>query len=212
MYMTYEEAINLFEKYGVDVGNKILIPDKFDYQWAHTGEFLMCAYFEECEDTVVLSYKWRLNTTRKQYPYGMDLLAFDLKAVPPIIYLVAVKTSHGSQKGRTPSAINKATSELNTYLSEGRLDDDLAVISINLHVDDLTRQTFEKWYDPYTQKIKASTPKLVAVPAVVIDTADWEDKFAAAVMSHDFGIEGAIRILCIDRLQELVEETYLNLL
>jgi hypothetical protein len=172
----------------------------------------MCAYFEECENTVVLSYKWRLNTTRKQYPFGMDLIAFDLTSIPPTIYLVAVKTSHGSQQGKTPGAIFKAISELNTYLFEGRLDDDLAVISTNLHVDDVARQTFEKWYDPYTQKITANTPKLVAVPAVVIDAADWEDKYAAAAISHDFGIEGAVRILCIDRLQELVEGTYFNLL
>lgn len=211
MYRGYEDAVKLYEKYGVDVGFHLPVPDKFDYQWAHAGEFLMCAYFEECEHTVVLSYKWRLNTTRKQYPYGMDLLAFDLTAVPPVIYLVAVKTSHGAEKGKTPGAIFKAVAELNTYLLEERLDDDLAVIDANLHVDAETRRTFEQWYDPYTQKISASAPKLVAVPAVVIDQKDWEDKYAAHAINHDFGVEGTVRIFCIDRLEELVTQTYHNL-
>lgn len=212
MYRGREEAIKLYEKYGVDVGFHLPVPNKFDYQWAHTGEFLMCAYFEECENTVILSYKWRLNTTRKQYPFGMDLLAFDLNAVPPVIYLVAVKTSHGPPTGGgTLSAVSKAVAELNTYLSEARLDDDLAVIDANLHVDDETRKTFEQWYDPYSQKISSSKPKLVAVPAIVIDEKDWEDRFAAHAINHDFKIDGTVRILCIERLEELVKETYLNL-
>jgi hypothetical protein len=212
MYRGREDAIKLYEKYGVDVGFHLPIPNKFDYQWAHTGEFLMCAYFEECENTVILSYKWRLNTTRKQYPFGMDLLAFDLRAIPPVIYLVAVKTSHGPQAGgKRLGAVSKAVAELNTYLSEARLDDDLAVIDANLHVEDETRKTFERWYDPYSQKISASKPKLVAVPAVVIDEKHWEDKYAAHAINHDFGIEGAVRILCIERLEDLVKETYLNL-
>jgi hypothetical protein len=212
MYRTREEAIKLYEKYGVDVSVHLPVPNKFDYQWAHAGEFLMCAYFEECENSLVLSYKWRLNTTRKQYPFGMDLLAFDLTAVPPIIYLVAVKTSHGTENGKTPSAIFKAVAELNTYLLEARLDDDLAVISANLHVDEETRKTFEQWFDPYTQKIKACVPKLVAVPAIIIDESDWEDKYAAHAINYDFGIDGTVRIFCIDRLQELVEKVYLNLI
>lgn len=211
MYRTYDDAVELYKKYGVDVGSSLPLPDKFDHQWAHTGEFLMCAYFEECENTAILSYKWRLNTARKQYPFGMDLLAFDLSANPPTIYAVAVKTSSEGGGGKTPTAIYNAVSELVTYLTEEKLDDDLGVIFANLHTNDDIRRIFEAWYDPYTQGVPGSKPILVAVPAIVIDEGNWRDQYATYAMNYDFGVPGAVKVLCIDGLKELVEQTFRGL-
>jgi hypothetical protein len=78
IYHTTEQAVTIFLRYGMDFTDAVPLPPSFDFQWAHTGEILVCTYFEEIEDTVVLSYKWRLNTTKNQHQYGMDLLAFNL--------------------------------------------------------------------------------------------------------------------------------------
>lgn len=211
LYRSLDDMVELLKKYGVDIGPNLPLPDNFDYQWASTGEFLMCAYFEECENASILSYKWRLNTRRKQHPFGMDLLAFDLTSNPPTIYAVAVKTTSEGGTGKAPTAIYNAVTELSKYFAEEKLDDDLGVIFANLHTDDETRRIFEEWYDPYTQKVPSSKPKLIAVPAIVIDERNWNDRYAMHAMNYDFGVPGAVRVLCIHELESLVNETFIGL-
>lgn len=192
----------------MDFPKKVPLPTSPTHQWAHVGEILMCAYFEECENTVILSYKWRLNTAFNQYPFGMDLLAFDLSVSPPKIYAVAVKTSHGSKGGKKLSAINESIIELKKYLQEEKLDDDLEIISANLHTDEKYRDTFKAWYDPYTQGLPEDKPELIPVPGIVIDEDDWIDDYALPAISTDFGTKGIVRVLCIHKFQDLVTETY----
>lgn len=58
-----DEAIKIFCRYGMNVAPNVFTPPSPKFQWGHAGEILMCAYFEECENTDILTYKWRLNTT-----------------------------------------------------------------------------------------------------------------------------------------------------
>jgi Cap4 SAVED domain len=208
MYRTKEQAFQILLRYGVDFVNKLPLPPSEAFQWAHAGEFLMCAYFEECEKKVVLTYKWRLNTTRNQHQFGMDLIAFDLQSLPPKIYLIAVKTTAQGKKGAPPSVISEAVTELETYLKGEKINDDLEIISAHLHTDDPHRVLFEGWYDPYTQNNPASRPHLVPVPAFVVEAAHWQDKFARRAISKDFGTPGIVTVLCIDDLEEVVRRTY----
>lgn len=208
IYRKLEDAIDLYLSYGMNVGDHIPVPTDWDYQWAHTGEILMCVYFEECENKLVLSYKWRLNTAHNQNALGMDILAFDLNQVPPHIYGVAVKTSSEGADGKIPSAIYNAVRELRDYLRDEKLNNDLGVISANLHTTPEYRQAFLDWYDPYTQGISGSKPIFIAVPAIVIDEDNWDDRFAKYAINNDFGVPGTVRILCVPTLKELVRKTY----
>ena len=208
IYHTAEQAIAIFLRYSMDFTNVLPFPPSFDFQWAHMGEILVCTYFEEIENTIVLSYKWRLNTTKNQHQYGMDLLAFDLKENPPKIYAIAVKTTDQGSTGRTPSVIYTANYELERYLSGEKLDDDLEVIAANLHTSQEMKKAFLDWYDPYSQGVPKYKPVLVPVPAIVIDENNWKDKYAHSAIQYDFGIPGAVRIICIDGLEDLVEAAY----
>ena len=208
IYHTAEQVVAILLRYGMDFTDALPLPPSFNFQWAHTGEILMCAYFEEVEDTVVLSYKWRLNTTKNQHQYGMDLLAFNLNENPPIIYAIAVKTTDQGQDGKTPSVVYKANYELEEYLSGKKLDDDLEIIAANLHTNEDIKKAFLDWYDPYTQGIPKSKPVLVPVPAIVIDEKNWQDKYAHPAIQYDFGIPGAVRIICVDGLEDLVKAAY----
>ncbi len=208
IYHAPTEAIKILFRYGVNVTSNIFTPPSPTFQWAHAGEILMCAYFEECENNVVLSYKWRLNTTRNQHQFGMDLLAFDLQTSPPVIKAIAVKTTHQGSNGKTPSVVYDAINELKEYLISEKLDDDLEVISANLHTDDVNKKIFKDWYDPYAQGVPSQRPQLIPVPAIVIDAQHWQDKYALPAIQHDFGMPGMVRILCIDELENLIQETY----
>lgn len=208
MYRTNEQVIEILQRYGMDFSSNIPVPTSKSFQWAHAGELLMCAYFEECENKVVLTYKWRLSTTKNQHQFGMDLIAFDLNTSPPEIYLIAVKTTKRGETGKAPSVVSDALSELKTYLRDDRIDNDLEIICANLHTTDSYRIAFETWYDPYTQSHPSYKPKLIPVPAFIVEATHWQDKYAASAISSDFGIPGIVRVLCIDDLNSVVENTY----
>jgi len=208
IYRTREQAHEILDRYGMRLPKEIPIPTAFNFQWSHTGEILVCAYFEECEDTVVLTYKWRLNTANNQNPFGMDVLAFDFKTKPPRIYAVAVKTTDPGDKDKTPSVVFKALSELKDYLTTEKLDDDLELISAHLQTDDYHRQIFQAWYNPYSQKVPANKPCLIAVPAIVTEGDGWDDRYAKPAINYRFGVPGAVRIICIKDLDRLVRLTY----
>jgi hypothetical protein len=208
IYRSPEEATRLLFRYGMDVKEAIPKPDKFRFRWAHAGEILMCSYFEEVEQMTVYSYKWRLSTTGNQHQYGMDLLAFDTKTNPPTIYLVAVKTTKEGGDGQIPTVVYSAIRELDAYLKSDKLDDDLEIISSNLHTDETHKQIFLSWYDPYTQGIAGVKPRLVPVPGIVADAAGWNDRYAKPAIEKDFGVPGAVRVLCINELEELVNQVY----
>jgi hypothetical protein len=208
MYRAPQQALDILVRYGIDFADEIPLPSSFDFQWAHTGEFLVCAYFEECEGAVVLTYKWRLNTTKNQHQFGMDLIAFDLTMTPPRIYAIAVKTTEQGNDGKTPSVVYGAIHELNDYLSNEKLDDDLEIIAANMHTDDSYRKIFEDWYNPYSQGVPASKPALVVVPAFVVEGSNWRDRYARPAIGHDFGVPGAVRVFRIDRLGDLVRAVY----
>jgi hypothetical protein len=208
IYRSPDEVLAILRRQGMDFASEIPLPRSRKFQWAHTGEILICVYFEECEGADVLTYKWRLNTSRNQHQLGMDILAFDLKLTPPLIYAIAVKTTDQGRTGKTPSVVYDANSELKTYLSSDKLDDDLSIISANFHSDEEHRVMFEAWYDPYSQKLPADQPKLVPVPAFVTDTVNWRDEYAHPAIQKDFGMPGAVRVFCIDGLEKLVQEAY----
>lgn len=208
MYRRVEQVIETLARYGMDFAEEIPLPTSFKFQWAHAGEILMCAYYEECEQATVLTYKWRLNTTKNQHQLGMDLLAFDLKINPPKIYTIAVKTTDQGDEGNTPSVIYDAISELKAYLSSEKLDDDLEIMAANLHTDENHRNVFLAWYDPYTQSVPATKPEIIPVVAIVIDEKNWRDKYARPAIRQDFGVPGAVRILSIAGLTEFVQQTY----
>lgn len=210
IYRSVEQLMEILMSYGDELKSMLPYPKSPDHQWAHLGEILTCAYFEECEDTVIFSYKWRLNTARNQHPYGMDLIAFDVTVSPPKIYLVAVKTSHEGTDDKRLAAINNAITELKKYLKgeNEKLDDDLEIIAANLHTDAAHKDLFKAWYDPYTQGVLESKPQLIPVPAIVIDTNHWKDDYALPAIRRDFGKQGMVRVLCIDELEKLVRETY----
>ena len=210
MYRTVDEVISILSRYGLDFPRGVSqIPTSFDFQWAHTGEILTCVFFEEIEDAVVLTYKWRLNTTKNQHQFGMDLIAFDLNTTPPTLYVIAVKTTNQGEDGKTPSVVYDAINELKGYLTMGdKLDDDLEIIAANLHTDKDHRIAFLDWYDPYTQEVPQTKPTLVAVPAIVAEEKHWQDKYALPAIRCDFGVPGKVRVICIDRLKELVRLTY----
>ncbi|MGE3440566.1 MAG: hypothetical protein AB7O81_33450 [Blastocatellales bacterium] len=122
MYRSFDEAIAIFWRRGVKFRPADFpFPTSAEFQWAHAGEILICAYFEECEEAEVFTYKWRLNTSRNQHQLGMDILAFNLKLTPPRIYAIAVKTTDQGRNGHTPSVVSKANSELKAYLSSDKL-------------------------------------------------------------------------------------------
>lgn len=156
----------------------------------------------------VLTYKWRLNTSRNQHQLGMDLLAFNLNSNPPTIYAIAIKTTSQGGDGKAPTVINSAVNELKKYLASEKLDDDLGIIAANLHTDDTYKESFLKWYAPYTQEVPAAKPNLVPVPAIVVDQNNWKDEYASSVISYDFGMPAQVRILCIYELESLVNQVY----
>jgi hypothetical protein len=208
MYRMTEDVFATLCLHGMDFPQAVPLPDSFSFQWAHTGEILVCAYFEECEGHVVLTYKWRLSTAKNQHQFGMDLIAFNLNPTPPVIYAIAVKTTDQGRDGKTPSVIYDAIRELRDYLGNDRLDDDLEIIAANLHTDEVHRRMFLDWYDPYTQGVPADKPCLVAVPAIVIEAQNWDDKYAKPAIDCDFGIPGSVRILCLHNLENLVRLVY----
>jgi hypothetical protein len=218
MYRTLEQVVTLLCRYGLSFSSQFPLPDSFDFQWAHTGEFIVCAYFEECEQAVIPTYKWRLNTTANQHQFGMDLVAFDSAVNPPKIYLIAVKTTgknagtakstsnHGND--RPPSVVYEAVSELKSYLRDEKLDDDLEIITSNLHIDDERKRIFLDWYNPYTQGLPAHQPTVIAVPAIVAEEDVWKDEFANPMIGADFGVEGSARVISIKDLDGLVRAVY----
>jgi hypothetical protein len=208
VYHSAEQVVAILARYGLDFAKAVPLPTAPTFQWAHAGEILMCAYFEECENTVSLTYKWRLNTSKNQHQLGMDLLAFDLSSNPPRLYAIAVKTTSQGGDGRTPSVISNAIKELKTYIGGEKLDDDLAIIAANLHTNAAHRDVFLKWYDPYAQDIPAAKPELIAVPGIVIDEKNWHDGYAKSAIEYDFGIPGAVRVLCVKDLESLVNQVY----
>ena len=210
MYRTVEQVMSILCRYGMDFSDGVAQPPtSFDFQWAHIGEILTCAYLEEIEDVVVLTYKWRLNTTRNQHQFGMDLLAFDLDAAPPKLFMIAVKTTKQGKDGKTPSVVYDAIKELKDYLtSSTKLDDDLEIIAANLHTDESHRTAFLDWYDPYTEGVPQAKPDLVAMPAIIAEEGHWQDKYALPAIKHDFGVPGTVRVICIDRLEDLVRLVY----
>jgi hypothetical protein len=208
IYQSPEQACQLLMNYGMRMLEKIPFPDSTNFQKAHAGEILTCAYFEECENAVVLSYKWRLNTTKNQHQYGMDLLAFDFGTNPPTIYAIAVKTTYQGGTGQRPTVIGNAIDELTEYIAGEKLDDDLGVIARNLHTDERCETAFKSWYSPYRQGIHQSIPKLILVPAIVVDEDNWRDEYAAPAILNDFGLPGAVRILCVKSLEEFVRQVY----
>ena len=139
----------------------------------------------------------------------MDLIAFDLRASPPELYAIAVKTTHQGETGKTPSVVYDAITELKDYLTSGnKLDDDLEITAANLHTDQEHRRVFLDWYDPYTQEVPQSRPVLVAVPSIVAEERHWQDKYALPAIQCDFGVPGTVRVICIDRLKDLVRQAY----
>lgn len=210
MYRTVDEVISVLLRYGLDFPKGVSqMPTSFGFQWAHAGEILTCVFFEEVEGTAVLTYKWRLNTTKNQHQFGMDLIGFDLNTTPPTLYVIAVKTTDQGEDGRTPSVVYDAINELKEYITTGdKLDDDLEIIAANLHTNQDHRTAFLDWYDPYTQEVPKSKPVLVAVPAIVAEERHWQDKYALPAIRCDFGVPSTVRVICIDRLEELVRLTY----
>lgn len=210
MYQSVESAVSTLLRYGIDFQEGVSQPPtSFEFQLAHTGEILSCVYFEEIEAKVVLVYKWRLNTTKNQHQFGMDLIAFDLDASPPTIYLLAVKTTQQGEGGRTPSVVYDAVRELNDYLGNStKLDDDLGIIASNLDVDERHRAAFLDWYDPYIQGLPDAVPRLHAVPAIVSEEQNWQDKYALPAIGADFGVPGMVRVICVDGLDELVRQVF----
>ena len=216
MYRPVEDAIRIITRY-IDQPSAIMkqfpLPPSSDYQLAHIGEFLFCVYFEELENKIIPCYKWRLNTTENQHQYGMDILAFNFEREPPEIYLIAVKATEQGENNRTPSQVNKAISELKGYLDSDRLDDDLGVISANLHTNTQQRNLFMNWYEPYTRGYSNTHPTLVAVPAIVAEANVWQDKYARIALrsnfvSTDHTCSGAVRVVCIRNLRQLVDAVY----
>lgn len=207
MYREANEVVQTLCRYGLDFAKEVPLPPSPEFQFAHCGEFLSCAYFEECENLTVLTYKWRLSTTKNQHQFGMDLLAFDLTTSPPTIHAIPVKTTRqgGSE---TPSVIYKAISELKKYLESEQLDDDLEIIAANLQVAEAHQNLFLQWYDPYTQGIPASKPTIVATATIVIDEGQWNDDFAQPIINADFGVDAEGRIIAVPKLEELVTRAY----
>ena len=208
MYRLPDEVVAALFRHGMDFPAMVPLPTSSHYRWAHAGEILVCAYFEECENTSVLAYKWRLNSAKNQNALGMDVLAFDLAAAPPKIYLVAVKTTHQGADGKTPNVLYKAIGELKEYINGSALDDDLEILASNLQVTEDLKQRFLEWYDPYSQHVPGTKPTAIAVPAIVVDGQNWDDRYAKPAIQCDFGIPAAVRVLCIDNLESLVELTY----
>lgn len=209
MYQFEDNVIKDLKRYGLDFSNKInYFPTSPDFQKAHLGEILACAYFEEYEDKTVLTYKWRMNTTRNQHQFGMDILAFDFSSSPIKIYAIAVKTTYQGSNGQTPTVFSNAVNELKEYVEKGKLDNDLVVTSANLHVTNESRIVFENWYDPYSQSVPQSKPELILVPIIVVDENNWQDKFADATINYDFGKPSIIRILQLNNLEDFVSKTY----
>jgi len=210
MYRTVEQAVDILLRYGIDFQEAISQPPtSFKFQWAHTGEILFCAYFEEIEGKVVLVYKWRLNTTKNQHQFGMDLMGFDLDASPPAIYVIAAKTTQQGEDGTTPSVVYDAIRELKDYLAQStKLDDDLEIIAANLHTDKKHRTAFLDWYDPYTEGLPDAKPRLVAVPAFVAEEQNWQDKYAVPAIEADFSVPGMVRVICVDGLDHLVRQVF----
>jgi hypothetical protein len=85
IYRSPDEVLAILRRQGMDFASGIPLPPSSKFQWAHAGEILICVYFEECEESDVLTYKWRLSTSRNQHQLGMDILAFNLKLTPPMI-------------------------------------------------------------------------------------------------------------------------------
>ena len=208
IYRSPDEVLAIMRRLGLDFAAGIPLPPSSRFQWAHAGEILICVYFEECEESEVLTYKWRLNTSRNQHQLGMDILAFNLKLTPPHIYAIAVKTTSQGENGKTPSVVYDANNELETYLNSDKLDDDLSIISANFHSDEERWRAFEAWYDPYSQKLPADKPKLIPVPAFVTDAVSWRDEYAHPAIQKDFGIPGAVRVFCVDDLEKMVQQVY----
>lgn len=209
MYQFEDNVIKDLKRYGLDFSNKInYFPTSQDFQKAHLGEILACVYFEECEDKTVLTYKWRMNTTRNQHQFGMDILAFDFNSSPIKIYAIAVKTTYQGANGKTPGVFSDAINELEEYIKNGKLDNDLVVTSANLHVTDEIRIAFENWFDPYSQKVPQSNPELILVPVIIVDEKNWQDKFANSTINHDFGNPSIVRILQLQDLEVFVSKVY----
>jgi len=216
MYRPLEDAFRIIFRY-LDQPSAITeqfpLPPSPDFQLAHIGEFLFCVYFEELENKIVPCYKWRLNTTDNQHQYGMDILAFNFDQEPPEIWLIAVKATEQGENNKTPSQVYDAVSELNDYLDSDKLDDDLGVISANLHTNVRQRNLFMNWYEPYTRGHSNTRPILVAVPAIVAEANVWQDKYARAALrsnfvSRDHIVSGTVRVVCIRNLRQLVDAVY----
>lgn len=208
MYRSSDDVVATLMRYGMDFSSHIPIPSSESFQKAHAGEILACTYYEECEDMLVPSYKWRLNTSKNQHQLGMDILAFDLTSVPPMILLVAVKTTETGHDGRTPSVIYDALRELEEYWDGKKLDDDLAVIDANFHADGDCRRVFLEWYDPYSQGIPSEKPVLIAVPTIIVEQASWNDAFALPAIRKNFSIPGKVRIIAIPDLLDFVAKVF----
>lgn len=209
MYQFEVDVIKDLKRYGMDFSKKInYFPTSPDFQKAHLGEIFACAYFEECEHKTVLTYKWRMNTTRNQHQFGMDILAFDLNSSPIKIFAIAVKTTYQGSDGKTPAVFYNAVKELEEYIKYGKLDNDLVVTSANLHVNDESRKAFESWYNPYTQEVPQYVPELVLVPVIVVDENNWKQEYANSTINHNFGNPSVVRILQLQNLKDFVTQTY----
>lgn len=208
MYKRHDEVVEILHRHGLDLPKGIPIPSSVRYQAVHLSEFVSCAYAEECEQLTILTYKWRLNTSPNQHQFGMDLLAFDLSSQPPIIHAISVKTTSQAQTGRTPSVVYDAIRELNDYLLGDGLANDLPIIAANLDTSPALRDLFLDWFDPYSQGVPGSQPTMVAVVALVIDHANWQDDFAKPVATAAFPTAGRAFTLAIARLADLVESAF----
>jgi hypothetical protein len=84
----------------------------------------------------------------------------------------------------------------------------LGIIAANLHTSEDLKRVFLDWYDPYSQGVPKYKPVVVPVPAIVIDEKNWKDKYAHPSINYDFGIPGAVRIICIGELSDFVKAVY----
>lgn len=209
MYRLEADVINDLKRYGLDFPEKVrYFPTSPAYQKAHLGEILACTYFEECESSLVLTYKWRLNTAQNQNALGIDVLAFDLNSDPVRIYALGIKTSYGGGNGKAPSGFYSSVNELVEYIKIGKLDNDLVVTAANLQVSDEVKKAFEDWYNPYSQALPSSRPVLVPVAFVVMDANHYKDEFADHPLTVDFGLPGLVRVLLIGDLEEFILSVY----
>ncbi len=208
IYRSLEQNIQILMRYGMNFANAIPIPTSFSFQFAHAGEILACAYYEECEDVLIPIYKWRLNTSNNQNQLGMDLIGFKFSQPSPEVYLIAVKTTVSGEDGKTPSVVYSAINELKTYLSAGKIDDDLEIIAAN--VDGEVKKTFLDWYDPYSQGVPIYKPSLIVAPSIVAEEKYWKDEYALPAMRHDFGVKAKVKVITVEEIENLVRQVYVE--